>query len=122
MAGQGIVYRVATGREDRPVAGTDSCIASVPPGVYVDLGDGPVIDVQRLGRVLRALSEKSATDLGEELHHAVWVITGDPEVVESKGMHDPECGHCRSGVDQALGHLAAHPGAELLVGTLYWAG
>lgn len=117
------VYHVRTTREHRPVTGADSCIATVPPGLYVKVDNGPpALDVRRLGRSLRRLSEEMAGNIGEELHHADWVITQDPKVVEEVGMHGrPGCGKCRSGVDQALA-LLAHRKEDLLVGALYWAG
>lgn len=117
------VYQVRTRVEHRRVAGADSCIATVPPGVYTRLGDGPpALNVPVLGRVLRRLSEEMAGNIGETLHHAEWVITDDPKVVEEVGMHGrPDCGKCRSSVDQALAMLADRR-EELLVGALYWAG
>jgi hypothetical protein len=117
------VYHVRTLVEKRPVAGADSCIATVPPGLYVKVGDGPpALNVQALGRVLRRLSNEMAANINETLHHADWVITDDPAVVEEVGMHGrPDCGRCRSSVDQALAFLADRR-EKLLVGALYWAG
>jgi hypothetical protein len=115
-------YFVRTIREQRPPVGSDSCIATVPPGVYARVGDGaPALDVPVLGKVLRKLSEEMAANIGERLHHAEWVITDDPAVVEEIGMHGrPDCGKCRGSVDQALARLADRR-QELLVGVLYWA-
>jgi hypothetical protein len=117
------VYRIRTLVEERPVAGADSCIATVPPGLYVNVGAGPpALDARKLGRILRRLSNELAANIGETLHHADWVITDDPAVVEEVGMHGrPDCGKCRSGVDQALARLADRR-EDLLVGALYWAG
>lgn len=116
-------YHVRTRVEDRPVTGSDSCIATVPPGLYVQVGDGPpALDVRTLGTVLRRLSEQQATAIGLTLHHADWTITDDPAVVEEVGMHgQPACVSCRASVDRALAHLADHR-RDLLVGVLYWAG
>ncbi len=123
LADAGIpVYHVRTLVEKRLVTGADSCIATVPPGLYVKVGDGPpALDVRKLGRSLRSLSNDLAADIGEVLHHADWVITDDPAVVEEVGMHGrPDCGKCRASVDQALAMLA-HRREKLLVGALYWA-
>jgi hypothetical protein len=123
-AWQGVlVFQVRTSAEDRPVAGADSCIMTVPDGVLLPSPSGePAVNVRALGRVLRQTSEELAASIGEVLHHATWQITKDPQVVEEVGMHGrPDCGRCRAGVDQALAHLANN-GAELLVGVLYWAG
>lgn len=117
-----VTYHIPTHRGARPVIGHDSAIASIPPDVYVDLGDGPVIHAQRLGHVLRGLSESGAANIGEELHHADWIMTSDPATVERLGMHEPGCIDCRKGVVAALEWLAAHPEGELLVGVLHWAG
>jgi hypothetical protein len=115
------VYRVRTLREDRPVDGSDSCVADLPDGLYVRLpGQEPMLDLRILGRVLRQLSEQQAERLGTLLHHAEWVITSDPAVVEQRVLHDEACAQCRADADQALAHLAA-VGGPLLVGTLYWA-
>lgn len=117
-----MMYTVHTAAKG-PVAGSDSCIAMVPPGICVEIEGQAAVNVPALGRILRALSEDGAAGVGEALHHAEWVITGDPVVVEDVGMHGrPDCGRCRSAVDQALAYLAEAPGRELLVGTLYWAG
>jgi hypothetical protein len=107
------------------VAGSDSCIATVPDGLYVRVGGGPpALDVRALGRLLRGLSEQGAAGCGEVLHHADWVITDDPAVVEEQGMHGrPDCERRRVGVDQALAYLAAEERGrrKVLVGVLYWA-
>ncbi|SRR6266704_5384924 len=110
------VYSIRTTNEHRSVAGGDSCIASVPDGIYVQLGDGPpAVNVAVLGRLLRKVSEKLSTNLGEILHHAEWVITDDPAIVEERGMHGrPDCTTCRTGVDKALAHLAE--GGDPLLG------
>jgi hypothetical protein len=105
------------------VTGADSCIATVPPGLYVTVDGGPpALDVRKLGRVLRGLSNELAANINETLHHADWVITDDPVIVEEVGMHGrPDCGKCRASVDQALAMLADRR-EKLLVGALYWAG
>ena len=100
-------------------AGYDSSIISVPRGWYATVGGERAFLAQAVGKLLRHLSEQQAADLGERLHHAVWTITGDPAEVRTLGlMHD--CPTCRAGVDQALAHLAAHPGSEVAVGQLWW--
>lgn len=120
------VFQVRTTADDRPVAGADSCIAGVPDTVYLErdvpeLSAG-TLNVALLGRMLRQLSHDMATNIGEMLHHADWVITDEPQVVEEVGMHGrPDCGRCRSSVDQALAVLADKR-EPLLVGVLYWAG
>jgi hypothetical protein len=69
---------------------------------------------------LRTVSERLAANIGEILHHASWVITGDPELVRTLGMmHD--CATCRAGVANALDYLAGEPGREVAVGQLWWA-
>ena len=117
--GEPVRYQVRTGREDRPVAGEDTSVITIPDGVYLDAGGERVLVLRRLGRLLRQVSEMHARDVGMRLHHAEWVITGDPGVVEATVVHD--CARCRAGADQALAWLREHPGGELLVGTLYWA-
>lgn len=116
------VYRVHTGARGR-VTGVDSCIATVPAGIYVRTGGGqPAINVRTLGAVLRRLSKDMAANIGERLHHAEWTITQDPGVVEEVGMHGrPDCVRCRTSVDQTLAHLTEHR-KDLLVGLLFWAG
>ncbi len=116
------VYRVHTILGRHPIIGSDSCIAVVPDEWYVRVpGQEPMLDLRRLGRDLRNLSEQSAARIGERLHHAEWVITSDPAVVERRGMHDTDCARCRADVDQALARLA-EVDDPLLVGILYWAG
>jgi hypothetical protein len=117
-----LIYSVRTTAEKRPVAGADSCIATVPPRFYATPGDErSPLDVRVMGAALRQLSEEQAAAIGETLHHADWTITDDPAVVEKIGMHGrPECLRCRGGVDQALAALADRR-KKLLVGVLYWA-
>jgi bacillopeptidase F (M6 metalloprotease family) len=100
--------------------GYDSSIISVPAGWYATVGGERALLAQVAGKFLRRLSEQQAAGLGEKLHHAVWTITGDPAEVRTLGlMHN--CPTCRAGVDQALVHQNAHPGAEVAVGQLWWA-
>jgi hypothetical protein len=103
------------------VTGADTIIATMPQAFYVELGDGPTLVMQPFARWLRQLSEAQASSLGEQLHHAEFVITTSPSVVQARGsMHD--CDECRAGVQAALRSLRDHPDQELLVGALYWAG
>lgn len=113
------VFRIVTGARGDPDGG-DSMLLPVPPGWYADLGHGPAL----IGPVVRAalaeLSERGAAACGERLHHADWVLTTDPAVVERAGMtHD--CAECRAGTDRALAFLRANPGREVACGMLYWA-
>lgn len=121
------IYHVRTTLEQhRPAAGSaESLVTNVPAWLYVDLpdGGGKALNVRALGALIRPASEKGALSVGEELHHASWVITSDPAVVDQLGMHgDPTCRRCREGTDEALRLLAAGTYPELLVGVLYYAG
>ncbi len=117
------MFNVRTRIEDRPVDGAESMIVVMPPGLYVTVGDKPALHMRRFGRLIRQLSEAGAHLVEEDLHHAEWVITTDPAVVEERGMHGhPECASCRNGTNVALEALATDPEQELLVGTLYYAG
>lgn len=112
------VYSVRTFNEHRPVASIDSCIATIPPAIFADDG---TIDARLFGRALRMVSNECAANIHETLHHADWVITTDPDVIETIGMHgQPDCARCRASVDQALAAVNDHP-EGLLVGALYWA-
>lgn len=107
--------------QGRPAAGLDSCIISAPEQTYTVTADGTwLLHVKTLGKVLRQVSEDSAEQVGEKLHHADWVLTTDPAVIRGVNVHD--CPRCRAGTDQALAALAAHPTVPLLAGVLYWAG
>lgn len=111
------IFKVATIREHLPITGQDSMIAKAS-----EIYDGSrVMHIGRVGKLLRQLSEQGAATVGEQLHHADWMITADPDQVRTLGMqHD--CVTCRARVDQTLAYMAEHPGEELLVGILYWAG
>jgi hypothetical protein len=112
---------VATGREHRPVTGDDTTILAVPEDFYIPVEGSSALDVVGLSRFLRRLCEAQAAELGEELHHADFLITTDPAVVQENGItHD--CDRCRTSLAEALAFLAAHPNTELLVGQLFWAG
>lgn len=114
---------IRTDLESRPVSGMDTLIATMPEGFYVEFGvpGDRALKIQQFGVWLRKLSESQAKSLGEELHHADFVITTSPATVQARGaMHD--CETCRSGVRMALRKLREQPDRELLVGALYWAG
>lgn len=116
------VYSVRTRAEGKPVTGMEAMIVRVPAGVYVAGLGGPVLHVRRLGAALRQFSLTGAAGVGEELHHAQWVITQDLAVIEDVGMHGyPGCVSCRAMVDKALTDVATNH-QDLLVGELYWAG
>lgn len=115
-------YVVLTSAQDRPVAGLDAMIASLPEQVWQRLS-GFDADVQSwvLMGMLRQMSREVAAKMGERLHHADWWVTRDPELIEQIGMaHD--CVSCRASVDQALAHVAEKPDEDLVAGVLYWAG
>ena len=110
---------VRTEAEGDP-AGFDSAITSVPKRWYVTVDGKRAFLAQLAGGDLRGISERLAADIGEKLHHAEWVITGDPAEVRTLGlMHN--CASCRAGVDQGLTFLREHPDGELAVGQLWWA-
>ena len=114
-----VKLNIRTEAEGEP-AGFDSAITSVPGRWYVTVNGKRAFLAQLAGRDLRGISERLAADIGEKLHHAEWVITGDPAEVRTLGlMHD--CASCRAGVDQGLTFLREHPDGELAVGQLWWA-
>lgn len=101
-------------------AGLDSAITSVPDRWYVTVDGKRMFLAQLAGRDLREVSERLAASISETLHHAEWVITGDPAQVTTLGLvHD--CASCRAGVDQALAFLRENPDGEVAVGQLWWA-
>jgi hypothetical protein len=118
-----VVYKVRTGAKAdlRGTLGVDSCVMAIPELVYRRLDGRPVLVMSLLGRLLRQVSQHFAAELGKVLHHADWVITGDPVRVRDIAMHEPNCANCAAGCERGLEYLAEHPGAELLCGRLYWA-
>lgn len=108
---------IHTERSERAIIGGDTTILSLPEE-YVLLG---ALDIVLLSRMLRTLAEQQAADLGDELHHADFVVTTDPDLVAERGiMHD--CDECRAGVETALRWLQEEPNGYLVVGQLWWAG
>jgi hypothetical protein len=117
MVDEEALYRVRTDLESLPICGYDSLVADAPPGLFTAAGR---LRLRTLGRVLRALSELGAAQVGEQLHHGEWIMTTDRDLVaERTALHD--CASCRAGADQALAYMREHPGAIMLVGLLYWA-
>ena len=111
-------------RGDQPEA-ADTAIVRADPAWYVGLGSAwpgqeRALLVDEVGKLLRAVSEHCAADLGRRLHHAVWTITGDPAEVSRLGLHDPACEQCREGTLAALDYLAGGPGREVAVGQMWW--
>jgi hypothetical protein len=105
-------------------AGFDSIIVPVPEGWYADVatadGTRRALVPQVAGWDMLKLSRDGAAGVDEILHHADWVITADPDQVETLGMTHG-CPDCREGTDRALAWLREHPGGEVAIGTLYWA-
>lgn len=72
---------------------------------------------------LRELADVMARRVGSVVHHAEYVVTADPAVVQACGvfpLHDG-CETCEQGKRDALRVLAEQPGRQLLIGHLYWA-
>jgi hypothetical protein len=109
-------FQIRTAREGREVVGADTAILEVPPRF---MRDGALL-VNALAEFLRGISEAMATNIGELLHHAEYVVTNDPTIIEARGsIHD--CDECRAGVRRALQLVDENPDRELLIGTLWWA-
>ena len=126
-----ISISIVTGREHRPVIGGDTTILRVPPRFYIDTSEfgpdldiGPALSMRELSAFLRTLAEHQATELGDELHHAEFVVTRDPEVVRTNGTLDTHrgCTECEEGLNAALKYMLDHPDTDMLVGQLFWAG
>lgn len=116
-----IEIAILTERMNRPIIGGDTTIFGLPDSYQRQLDEHDALDVVDLGRLLSAVAEQQAIDLGDELHHADFVVTTDPLMVMERGaMHD--CDVCRAGVNSALRALKEHPEQSLVVGVLYWAG
>ena len=122
MAEGSIPISVSTDRQHRPVIGGDSAILKVPLEFYVEVGDSkPGLAVAPFTDYLREFAEAEAARVGEELHHADFVVTTDPEVVQELGsLHD--CADCRQSVTATVTFMASNPDREIVVGRLFWAG
>lgn len=120
MPSKPVVLRVVNSEQlDRPSAGGDSMVASVPS---LDMGTLlPHALHASLLPLVTKLSYEGADKVGEILHHADWIISNSPADVEQAGnVHN--CTSCRAQVDQALTYLRENPNRYLLVGMLHWAG
>lgn len=101
-------------------SGPEAMMLPVPARWYATAGGDRVLLAQVAGREMRELSERGAAGVGERLHHADWVITGDRAQVEQIGMtHD--CPDCAAGTWRALAWIDAHPGGQIAAGLLWWA-
>lgn len=107
--------------DDRPITGMDTSICSVPGAAFAEIEGEKTIVMRPFLDWLQRVSRAQAAAIGEELHHAEWVMTNSPSTVQARGaMHD--CDECRAGVRRALQMLREQPDRMLLVGSLYWAG
>jgi hypothetical protein len=116
-------FFVLMGESDRNVSGRDTVIATLDhDALYATINGTDTLLVTRFSRLIQAMAEMRAGEaVGEVLHHGDFFITTDAERVRELGMlHD--CEDCRAGVDRALASLAEHPGADVVIGQLYWAG
>jgi hypothetical protein len=112
-------YRVA-GKDTMgwPVGGWDSTVGTVPddvPTAWPDLDD-------RLAVLLAEYTQVSARALGHPLHHAEWVLTGDPGLVAQVARHPdhPDCFACARAAVFAPAYMAG-TGRPVLLGVIYWA-
>lgn len=115
---------ISTGREHRPVSGGDTTVLNLAGGFYREVDGKRALLVQHLSRWLQALSENMAKSLGDELHHASFLITNDPATVAALGIlpEHRDCEECKSQIANALAYMEERPGVEMLVGHLFWAG
>lgn len=96
-------------------------IVRCPSAVYVTDDGEKVLSMPALRVLLRVLSHSSAENLGEQLHHADWILTSDPAEIEARGLQLHDCPACHAGVQRAHAALREDPTMEILVGLLYWA-
>ncbi|MET0701696.1 MAG: hypothetical protein ABWY93_18755 [Mycobacterium sp.] len=114
-------YLVETELDHRPIAGQDSMILVAPPGLFTNVGGFKAPNIPLVSLFVDAVSRDAALKMGEDLHHAEWVATTDPDLVQRIGMiHD--CPTCSASTDQALALLRDMPEQHLLAGVLFWAG
>lgn len=117
---------VQTHRAKQKIIGYDTTILPMPERFYVGVPEGTLggrttgLDLQRFSMWLHRVADKMASDIGEILHHAEFIVTTSVTTVEVLGrMHD--CDTCREGVRNAVTIMHEHPGTEMIVGQLYWA-
>jgi len=116
-----VTLTVLTDLHDRRITGGDSVIASVPDAMLVPVDGGHALDLSAARAVLRNVAELSAAAVNEPLHHADFVITSDPAVVESHGNMHPGCEECGAGVRAAKRMLRTDPTLRVIVGQCFWA-
>lgn len=102
------------------VDGTDAMIITVPRGWYATIGGQAGLLGQVAAEALRKASEQGAEAQGRRLHHADWIITSDPRLVEEV-LPSHHCPECYQGNRAALRHLADAPGNEVALGVLHYA-
>lgn len=107
--------QTAQSMSGKKIIGMDTTIFVLPKAMMLE----GVIVMNWVGQLARALSEKQAADLGEVVHHADFVVTTDPSVVQARGiMHD--CDACRDALRKAHRTLRETPDWPLVIGSLYW--
>lgn len=96
----------------------DCTIARVGRDWYI----GHALNLRKVGRLLRDISEVVAGNLGEVLHHADWTITSDPDEVRRLSLpgEHASCQTCIRGTEAALDWLDQEPGNEVAVGQMWW--
>ena len=93
----------------------DTIIASVPEKWFV----GEAVMAKVVAADAMELANYVANLCERRLHHAEFVVTDDPRVIEERGLlHD--CTSCRADVDQALAYMSEHHGEALVVGNLWY--
>lgn len=104
-------------------SGSEVIMVKVPERWYFTVHGRRCLLPQVAGFQLRDLSFAGAAGVGERLHHATWVITGDVgQVRRIGGEHD--CPVCTAGTAAAIAWLQeTPPGAvrEVACGLVYYA-
>lgn len=101
-------------RADWPLDGCDVLIATWRrPGV---------ISEDALKQWALDIGERHAVGLGTHLHHGDFVVTGDPDLVQERGImpEHADCPDCKAGLARALDALEDDPNIVLIVGQLHW--
>lgn len=112
-----IEFSVQTGQSmaSKEITGMDTTMFVLPQSMMLE----GVIVMNWVGQLARAIAEKQAGDLGEVLHHADFIVTVDPSVVQARGiMHD--CDACRDALRKAHRILRETPDWPLVIGSLFW--
>lgn len=107
------------GDDRREPSHVDVAIVKVPDEVFMEFDGQQRLVVPVLREFLKGGTKNVVDGEGEQLHHADWLVTTDPDVIRSRNGQPSCCAACSAAIDQTLAYVA-DTGKPVLIGHFYY--